>query len=113
MKDQFAALELGAADCLIKPFNVRKLVLQIRNLLRSIAPEELKVGDLSLDRSRHEVRAANSIVQCTPKEFILLGLLMERLLFASEARTVRSVHRDYSEYRMSVGSARSDRCVVR
>src|ERR1700754_2897203 len=36
MKDQFAALELGAADCLIKPFDVRKLVLQIRNLLRSI-----------------------------------------------------------------------------
>ena len=34
--------------------------------------------NLSLDRSRHEVRAANSIVQCTPKEFILLGLLMER-----------------------------------
>jgi two-component system, OmpR family, phosphate regulon response regulator PhoB len=82
MKDQFAALELGAADCMIKPFNVRKLILQIRNLLRSIgdsnAPEELKVGDLSLDRARHEVRAANSIVQCTPKEFILLGLLMER-----------------------------------
>jgi two-component system, OmpR family, phosphate regulon response regulator PhoB len=82
MKDQFAALELGAADCLVKPFNVRKLVLQIRNLLRSIGdsngPEELKVGDLSLDRARHEVRAANSIVQCTPKEFILLGLLMER-----------------------------------
>jgi two-component system, OmpR family, phosphate regulon response regulator PhoB len=82
MNDQLNAFELGAADCVMKPFNVRKLVLQIRNLLRSIdkpvKPEELKVGALSLDRARHEVRAANSVVQCTPKEFILLGLLMER-----------------------------------
>jgi two-component system, OmpR family, phosphate regulon response regulator PhoB len=83
VNDQLESFELGAADCVMKPFNVRKLVLQIRNLLRSVGsdvikPEELKVGDLSLDRARHEVRAANSIVQCTPKEFILLGLLMER-----------------------------------
>ena len=34
--DQLDALELGAADCVMKPFNVRKLALQIRNLLRSI-----------------------------------------------------------------------------
>jgi two-component system, OmpR family, phosphate regulon response regulator PhoB len=83
VNDQLDAFELGAADCVMKPFNVRKLALQIRNLLRSVGgdpvkPQELKVGDLSLDRARHEVRAANSIVQCTPKEFILLGLLMER-----------------------------------
>src|SRR5277367_3467603 len=80
--DQLDALELGAADCVMKPFNVRKLALQIRNLLRSIGvtvkSDELKVGDLSLDRARHEVRAANSIIECTPKEFILLDLLMER-----------------------------------
>jgi two-component system, OmpR family, phosphate regulon response regulator PhoB len=83
INDQLEAFELGAADCVMKPFDVRKLNLQIRNLIRSISgeaskPEELKVGDLSLDRARHEVRVANSIVQCTPKEFILLGLLMER-----------------------------------
>ena len=80
--DQLDALEQGAADCLMKPFNVRKLTLQIRNLLRSIGgsvkADELKIGDLSLDRARHEVRAANTIIDCTPKEFILLGLLMER-----------------------------------
>jgi DNA-binding response OmpR family regulator len=64
MSDQLSAFELGAADCVMKPFNVRNLVLQVRNLLRSIGdsvkPEELKVGDLSLNRARHEVRAANS-----------------------------------------------------
>jgi len=64
MNDQLSAFELGAADCVMKPFNVRNLVLQVRNLLRSIGdsvnPEELKVGDLSLNRARHEVRATNS-----------------------------------------------------
>ena len=82
VNDQLNALELGAADCVMKPFNIRKLVLQIRNLLRSLGDpvltEVLKVGDLVMDRARHEVRAASSIVQCTPKEFLLLGLLMER-----------------------------------
>ena len=83
INDQLEAFELGAADCVMKPFDVRKLNLQIRNLIRSISgesskPEELKIGALSLDRARHEVRVANSIVQCTPKEFVLLGLLMER-----------------------------------
>jgi two-component system phosphate regulon response regulator PhoB len=80
--DQLDAFELGAAGCVMKPFNIRKLVLQIRNLLRSIgdsvATEVLKVGDLILDRARHEVRAASSVVQCTPKEFVILDVLMER-----------------------------------
>lgn len=82
LNDQLGALESGAAACVMKPFGIRKLVLQIRNLLRSIgdpiAAEELRVGDLLLDRARHEVRAANCLVQCTPKEFIILGVLMER-----------------------------------
>ena len=38
--DQFDALELGAADCVMKPFNVRKLALQIRNILLSIGDTE-------------------------------------------------------------------------
>jgi two-component system phosphate regulon response regulator PhoB len=80
--DQLQAFELGAVDCVMKPFNVPKLVLQVRNLVwslgDSITTEALKVGDLLLDRARHEVRAANCVVQCTPKEFLLLGVLMER-----------------------------------
>ena len=82
MHDQLQAFELGAVDCVMKPFNVLKLVLQIRNLVwsigDSITTEALKAGDLLLDRARHEVRAANCVVQRTPKEFLLLGVLMER-----------------------------------
>jgi two-component system phosphate regulon response regulator PhoB len=112
LNDQFSALELGAADCMIKPFNVRKLVLQIRNVLRSIGdsngPDELKVGDLSLDRARHEVRAANSIVQCTPKEFILLGLLMER---SGRVQTREQLLNDVWEMDSEIGPRAVDRHV--
>jgi len=80
--DQLNAFELGAVDCVMKPFSLPKLVRQVRNLLWSIGDsvttEALKVGDLLLDRARHEVRAANCVVNCTPKEFLLLGVLMER-----------------------------------
>src|SRR5207249_1123645 len=73
LNDQLGAFEFGAAACVMKPFSVQKVVLQIRNLLHSIsdsaAAEELKVGDLLLDRARHEVRAANCLVRCTRAEF--------------------------------------------
>ena len=110
--DQLDALELGAADCVMKPFNVRKLVLQIRNLLRSIGDtvksDELKVGDLSLDRARHEVRAANSIIECTPKEFILLGLLMER---SGRVQTREQLLNEIWEMDLEVGPRAVDRHV--
>ena len=109
--DQLHAFELGAADCVMKPFNVRKLVLQIRNLLRSIdpiKPEELKVGALSLDRARHEVRAADSIIQCTPKEFILLGVLMER---SGRVQTREQLLNDVWEMDSEIGPRAIDRHV--
>ena len=112
IEDQLDALELGAADCVMKPFNVRKMALQIRNLLRSVGgpvqAEELKVGDLSLDRARHEVRAANSIVQCTPKEFILLGLLMER---SGRVQTREQLMNDVWDMDSEIGPRAIDRHV--
>lgn len=38
----------------------------------------LRVGDLVLDRSRHEVKAADRVIDCTATEFKLLAILMER-----------------------------------
>ena len=37
-----------------------------------------RVGDLVLDRSRHEVKAAGRVIDCTATEFKLLAILMER-----------------------------------
>jgi two-component system phosphate regulon response regulator PhoB len=112
VNDQLDALELGAAACIMKPFEVRKLVLQIRNLIRpigdSLRQETLKVGDLSLDRARHEVRAADSIIQCTPKEFVLLRLLMER---SGRVQTREQLLNDVWDMDLEIGPRAIDRHV--
>jgi two-component system phosphate regulon response regulator PhoB len=80
--DRLLGFELGADDYVIKPFNPREFVLRIRAILqrRSQGAEEelLRVGELVLDRSRHEVRAGNRSIECTATEFKLLSILMER-----------------------------------
>jgi two-component system, OmpR family, phosphate regulon response regulator PhoB len=113
---QREAFELGAADCVLKPVNVQQLVLQVRNLLSSVSDsakaEELKVGDLLLDRARHEVRAANNVIQCTPKEFVLLSVLMER---SGRVQTREQLLNDLWECDAEIGPRAIDRhiCFLR
>lgn len=80
--DRVLGFELGADDYVVKPFSPRELVLRIRAILRRLSQDRerelLRVGELVLDRSRHEVRAANRVIDCTATEFKLLALLMER-----------------------------------
>jgi two-component system, OmpR family, phosphate regulon response regulator PhoB len=82
--DRVLGFELGADDYVVKPFSPRELVLRIRAILRRMSQDRepgeqlLRVGELVLDRSRHEVRAANRVIDCTATEFKLLAILMER-----------------------------------
>jgi two-component system, OmpR family, phosphate regulon response regulator PhoB len=80
--DRVLGFELGADDYVVKPFSPRELVLRIRAILRRLSQDQqeilLRVGELVLDRSRHEVRAAERVVDCTATEFKLLAILMER-----------------------------------
>ena len=80
--DRVLGFELGADDYVVKPFSPRELVLRIRAILRRLSQDKeqvlLRVGDLVLDRSRHEVRAADRVIDCTATEFKLLAVLMER-----------------------------------
>lgn len=83
--DAVVALEVGADDYVAKPYRVRELVARMRTVLRrsatSAAPVGtegvLHVGDLSLDRDRHEVEVGGSLVTLPLKEFDLLAMLME------------------------------------
>ncbi len=79
--DRVKGLELGADDYLIKPFAFSELVARLRTILRRGGSPQgpvLAVADLEIDFVRHRVTRAGKLVDLTPKEFLLLSLLMRR-----------------------------------
>jgi DNA-binding response OmpR family regulator len=79
MEDRVQCLDLGADDCLCKPFSFIELSARIRALMRrSHLPTEsvLAVDDLKLDRVEHRVERAGRRIDLTVKEFRLLEYLM-------------------------------------
>lgn len=81
--DRIVGLELGADDYVTKPFSPRELLLRIQSVLRRSSAggekqERIKVGDILLDHSRHEVLVKNQKIELTATEFRLLAILMER-----------------------------------
>jgi DNA-binding response OmpR family regulator len=80
--DIIRGFELGADDYITKPFRLRELLVRMRAVLRRAGPREsgedvLALGDLSLDRSKHEVRQDGNLIDLTPLEFQVLELLMQ------------------------------------
>jgi two-component system phosphate regulon response regulator PhoB len=80
--DMVVGLELGADDYVTKPFSPRVLIARIRAVLRRKAScgqtaDVLSIGELRIDRSRHEVRVKGELVRLTATEFgILLCLAL-------------------------------------
>lgn len=80
--DVVKGLESGADDYMVKPFNPKELVARIRTRLRP-APtgptaEKLRIGDLEVDVSAHEVRRGDRRINLTPLEFDLLLALASK-----------------------------------
>jgi DNA-binding response OmpR family regulator len=77
--DRVQGLDAGADDYLVKPFAFSELLARIRALLRRPPLQTeavLRVGDLEMDLSRHEVRRAQRVIELSPREFALLEYLI-------------------------------------
>src|SRR5262245_55136329 len=75
VQDRVRGLNAGADDYLVKPFELAELVARLRALFRrggEPRPVTLRVGDLSLDPGRREVRRSGHPVELTAREFSLL-----------------------------------------
>jgi len=79
VEDRITGLQLGADDYLPKPFAMRELVARVRALGRRY-PEEpvicLRVGDVTLDLSTHDVHRNTQRIELSPRELMLLKVLM-------------------------------------
>ena len=80
--DVVVALEIGADDYIVKPFEIRELAARINAKLRrqrasqsQVRPGRLKFPGLIVDVGRHEVLRDGKPVTLTPTEFDLLALL--------------------------------------
>lgn len=80
-QDKVLGLELGADDYLVKPFAFTELLARVRTLLRRGPARESKISkisDLEIDFVHHKATRATKRLDLTPKEFLLLSLLVRR-----------------------------------
>jgi DNA-binding response OmpR family regulator len=79
VEDRVTGLQLGADDYLPKPFAMRELVARVRALGRRYPQEpviRLRVGDVTLDLSTHDVHRNTQRIELSPRELTLLKVLM-------------------------------------
>lgn len=82
--DIVAGLELGADDYVTKPFSPRVLLARARTVLRrkrrEVQPglDIVKIHDITIDPTRHEVLVRGEKVEFTATEFGILNFLARR-----------------------------------
>lgn len=79
-QERVRALELGADDCLTKPFNLTELASRIKAILRrwrQVPQQVLHVGPVTIDLARGLVLREDSVVRLTATEWHVLRYLAE------------------------------------
>lgn len=79
VEDKVRGLDTGADDYLTKPFAFSELRSRLNAIVRRRqvdASPVLKVADLEMDPSKHEVHRGGELIALSPKEFAILEFLM-------------------------------------
>lgn len=89
--DKVEGFDAGADDYLVKPFEMRELLVRIRALLKRNSTRQtttlLRYADLEINTLTKTVKRGNTIIELTPKELKLLQFMVqnpERVLSRSE-----------------------------
>ena len=81
--DKVLGLKLGADDYVTKPFSFMELMARVEAVLRRTRPDGghprpvHRFGDITVDFDRHEAARGDELLELTPREFRLLGYLLE------------------------------------
>ena len=81
IESRVRCLDLGADDCIVKPFSLQELTARCRAQLRRrarLSEATLEHGDLILRRRDRSASRSGVAIELTAKEFSLLEFLVER-----------------------------------
>jgi DNA-binding response OmpR family regulator len=79
--DRIAALDEGADDYLVKPFDYGELLARLRALLRRPTGDRsplLRCGSLTVDPATRQALVDGASVELTPREFAIVELLIRK-----------------------------------
>jgi len=79
--DRIRALDEGADDYLVKPFDYGELLARLRALLRRPSGDRsplLRCGSLTVDPATHQTLVGGEPAELTPREFAIIELLVRK-----------------------------------